>query len=63
MYFRAIILKTQTNQNQIKDPSEGVIFSSQVACSVTWSFTSPEMSIQVQQNVLATAQTLPFSAK
>ena len=54
-----------TNQSK-KDPHEGVTLLRQVAFSGILHklvLTSPEMSIQVQQVVLATAQTPPCSAK
>lgn len=49
-----------------KDPAEGGILLSQVACSVTSCncvSTSPKVFIQVQQMVLATANTSLFSWK
>ena len=53
--------KTQTNQHH-----EGIKILSQAACSVSschWVSAYPEVLTQVQQVVLATAQTLPRSAK
>ena len=49
-----------------KDPIEGVIFLSQMSCSVNlsyWVSISPEVLFQVQQVVLATTQTPPCSDK
>ena len=67
VHFRATASKTQTNWNQIKkNPIEGITFLSQMACSVilrNWVLASPEVSIQVRQAVLATAQTFGCSAK
>ena len=47
-----------------KYPIEGVTLLSQMACSVSlcnWVSTSPEVLIQAQQVVLATAQIILFS--
>ena len=62
MHFEIIFANTLPNQNQLTQSKlEGVTFLSQVAYSVilhNWVSTSPEVLIQVQQVVLAMAQTL-----
>lgn len=69
VYFGAMMLKTQINENQVskKTPSpRGLPFLSQVACSIVLYdqiSTISEVLIKIQQVVLAKAQIPHCSAK